>query len=156
MLTDPVIIKVATGAGSGADLTAFIGAGAYITDVSPGSVTRVINQSGLPTGFTGRGGLKISHSETKENPGLITDRTLIRFDFNVEGSGGVQSVASAYAVLALPRVPLLDMDAVGLLVAKTLALFLAYGPGGAEGSSDEKYTKFDEDTTLPAIIGGQG
>jgi hypothetical protein len=158
MLTDPVKVNIATGpGGDGAYQTDVQVCAARVTDVGPGSVTRVINAVSLPTGFTGKGVLKISHSETKENPGTITDRTLIRLDLEVDNGVGVSSTSSVYVVLALPRVSGLDMDSLGFILLKSIGLFLTMEDqsGTIDSSMGNQAARWDN-SLLHRVIAGEG
>jgi hypothetical protein len=144
MLSDPLPVRIAVGNNNGTTLIDFTQSFG-VTDVAPGSVTRTSVFSTTVTGW-GKQTMKVSHTETKENIGLITDRTLIRFDTVITNTAGVQSVVSAYAVIAVPRMPLMDTDLLGKLAAATLGNFLQNG-----GSTDTPGSNH----TLPYVENGQ-
>jgi len=61
----------------------------YSTDFAPGASTRQekpVSQESLSG--TVSNVLRISHTNTKENPGLVTTRSLIRLDVKYQGDDG--------------------------------------------------------------------
>jgi hypothetical protein len=52
---------------------------------------------------TGKGTLSISHSESKENVGQITDRAAVRLEVRRTSDEGVDTVAQVTVVASIPR-----------------------------------------------------
>jgi len=95
MFNDPLSLN-ATDATGGTDTVGDFA----LMDLGPGSSVRVGSISGL----TGKAQLSISHSESKENKGQITDRTAVRLQCRRTLDTGVDVVAQATMTFSSPRV----------------------------------------------------
>lgn len=94
MLPDPLVITDSTVHVQDGDSDAISLA---VVDLAPGKTVRVGTLGGNKVTLT------ISHIESKENKGTITDRSLIRLDVrkNVEDIG--ETTASVFTTFAFPR-----------------------------------------------------
>lgn len=92
-----------------------------LIDVSPGASKRLCVLSDVKITYT------CSHSKSGENAPVVTDRSLIRLDFQkVDSVTGKPVTMSVYAVIALPQGSLFDTDdAVAAL--RSLGMFATYG-----------------------------
>jgi len=97
MLQDPLYLsRLNPGAPDPSLVTAD---GAVVTfDVAPGKSVRVLNPF-----MGGKATLSISHSESKENKGQITDRTAFRFEVRRTLESGQDVVAQATLTVSSPR-----------------------------------------------------
>lgn len=92
----------------------------------------------------------ISHSISNENPGVVTDRSLVRFNSKfVDSTSGKLLTMSAYAVLAFPRAVGHDVGEIQALT-RELGYFLLYGEVTSGGAA------VVDSTALSRIIGGEG
>lgn len=102
MLTDPLPVKsISLGAHSG--ITVLATDNFAVTDVAPGKSTRKCPALDRLAGCSGQ--LTISHSVSKENGAVPTDRLLVRMDVSglTDSSGGGDRRAFAYLVVGVPR-----------------------------------------------------
>jgi len=104
MLVDPLPVKLAN-FGAASALTILSTPSFAITDVAPGRTTRVgdIAYSGINSK---NAKITISHSVSKENGAIATDRTLVRLDLSdLRSASGVAGTGRAYAyfVAGVPR-----------------------------------------------------
>jgi hypothetical protein len=96
--------------------------------------------------------MRVSHSSSKENAPSITDRTLIRFDFDrINLVSGLTKTASVYAVSAFPQdgtfTPRDMCD-----FAEALALFIIQG-GWTGASHPQSYDITDGDSFARLLAG---
>jgi hypothetical protein len=136
MLADPLPIKVPNLAATSA-----------LTILSTLSLARVDSGDGsarytLPAAVISGTGTssapviaRIAHSVSNENKPVLTDRTLIRFDFPVGGPEGSVLNSFGYAVFGVPRGFLYDADGTSIITQAALGLGLAQLLIGALGVS---------------------
>jgi hypothetical protein len=101
MLVDPLPVKTLD-TNTASSITVLHTDSFATIDVSPGRTVRQCADFG-GLGDTNRTVLTISHTESNENKPAVTDRTLIRLDFDIFDFEGGPMTASAYCVIAAPR-----------------------------------------------------
>jgi len=116
-----------------------------LVDLSPGRTVRaakaVAATSQSPAGdYT----LTLSHSESKENPGQVTDRTANRLECRKTLSDGSQSTAQFTLTGSIPRVGWTQAEARQLAVCLIATLCSA-----GDGTNDDQYS------ILSRVIAGE-
>jgi len=102
MLVDPLPVKYLN-LGSHTAITAGTGVSFALVDLAPGKTVRKAASTAI-SGINGPATLTISHSVSKENGVVPTDRLLVRIDvegFHTENNEGLK--AFAYLVVGAPR-----------------------------------------------------
>jgi hypothetical protein len=97
--------------------------------------------------------MSVNHSQSKENPPYLTDRTSIRFDRKkVDPVSGKPQTLSAYSVFTLPQGGTFDIDDL-IELATTLAMFTLVGGINASAGTFDDAVIGD---TLRRLIQGEG
>jgi hypothetical protein len=145
MLQDPLYVRrvptlIAPGSAVPTVASPFTGAIVSVTGQN-------VKRSSLPSQNWELG---VSHSLSNENPGISTDRHLIRFDVkNVDSVTGKTITTSAYAVITVPHGTDNNADASAQL-ARELGYFLLYGEVTSAGAPVVGSTSLDR------ILAGEG